>query len=208
MSRRRGRRAAAGDAAAPGATTTGSIAACGQARAARQRAWPQLDVTMPRFRPRAPADLARSADPRQLFDDVFRPCHFYVGPDLDVTWQHRVEMTLPWEIYQGRLLDAAQTRRQRTFLAWTLTQQTESGPADRPLVALLWDSTREELHVVRSLLCHVWESYDGGGNVIQSRETSRWMMELVGTLTPAEFADVEELRDEVICRIWQAVIGN
>jgi hypothetical protein len=166
---------------------------------------------MPRFRPRsltANARCDRVADPRPLFDDVFRPCHFYIGPDLDVAWRHGVEITLPWEIYQGRLLDAAQTRQERTFLAWTLTQRTQQGPADRPLVALLWDSTRTELHIVRSLLCHAWESYDDGGNVIQSRETSRWMMELVGTLTPAEFADVEELRDELICRIWQAVVGT
>lgn len=162
---------------------------------------------MPRFRPRLSADPAPAADPRQLFDDVFRPCHFYVGPELDVIWHDRVELTLPWEIYQGRLLDAAQTRQQRSFLAWTVTQQTDHRPADRPLVALLWDSTREELHVVRSLLCHVWESYDDGG-VIQSRETAKWIMELVGTLRPSEFADAEELRDEVICRLWQAVVGT
>ncbi|MCI0681051.1 MAG: hypothetical protein L0Y71_03015 [Gemmataceae bacterium] len=163
---------------------------------------------MPRFRPRSPADSAPPADPRQLFDDVFRPGHFRVGPDLHLVWRFRAEVSLPWEIYQGRLLGAAQTREQRSFLAWDVTQHTNRGSADRPLIALLWDPTRQELHVVRSLLCHVWESYDDGGNVIQSRETCKWIMELVGTLTPAELADAEELRDEVICRIWQAVVGT
>lgn len=163
---------------------------------------------MPCFRPRSALDPAASPDPCQLFDELFRPGHFYVGPDLDAVWRNRAEITLPWEVYQGRLLDAAQTRQERSFLAWTLTQQTEQGPADRPLMALLWDAPRQELHVVRSLLCHVWESYDDGGNVIQSREASKWLMELIGTLTPAEFADTEELRDEVICRLWQAVVGT
>lgn len=171
-------------------------------------------------------------DVRCLLDDVFQPRHFFVGPGLTVTWQHGVEEVTLWETYQGRLLDARQTRQQRAFVSWNLLEQTGALPLTplpspqpsrirgegvlggegrsltAPLVSLKWDAERGEVHVVRGLLCHVWEAADGGGNVIESRETTKWLMERVGTIVLADFNDEDELRDELICRLWQAVVGT
>jgi hypothetical protein len=163
---------------------------------------------MPRFRSRTDADGSPIGDPRDLLDEVFRPCHFYLGPALAAHWQRAVEETIPWEIFQGRLLDAAQTRERRSFVSWNLVEQTSEGPAPLPLISLKWDAPARAIHVVRGLHCHAWESCDAGGNVIESRETTKWVPELVGTVLLADFADAEELRDELICRLWQAVVGT
>jgi hypothetical protein len=64
------------------------------------------------------------------------------------------------------------------------------------------------LHVVRGLDSYVWEGYDAGGNVYMSRERRKWVRELVGTIRLDRFADLEELRDELACRLFQAVVGT
>lgn len=163
---------------------------------------------MPRFRIRANLDPPVALEPGSLFDDLFQPCHFYVGPHLAVTWHSAADETIPWEIYQGRLLDARQTRASNTFRSWSLLEATAQAETPRPILSLKWDSPRGEVHVVRGMLCHVWESCDTGGNVIDSRETTKWVLELVGTLALDEFTDGDELRDELICRLWQAVVGT
>src|SRR5262245_43348969 len=172
---------------------------------------------MPRFRRRAVADPSPLGDVRSVLDDVFEPRHFYIGPDLFVTWQTAVEEVIPWETYQGRLLDARITRQQRAFVAWNLVAQAapplnpnhsaQGGEPDlpAPLISLKWDAERGEVHVVRGLLCYAWEPSDAAGNIIEGRETTRWISELVGTIVLADFTDEDELRDELICRLWQAV---
>ena len=70
------------------------------------------------------------------------------------------------------------------------------------------DLHAQQIHVTRGLLAHVWEGYDAGGGAIESRETMRWPGELVGTITLAEFADSANLHDELICLIWQAIVGT
>jgi hypothetical protein len=168
----------------------------------------QSALAMSRFRFRTDADSSPIGDPSCLLDDVFRPCHFYLGTGLAANWRSAVAETISWEIFQGRLLDAAQTRERRSFRSWNLFEQTPEGPAPLPLISLKWDAPAQAIHVVRGLLCHVWESYDAGGDVIESRETTKWVLELVGTVLLADCADAEELRDELICRLWQAVVGT
>lgn len=58
-----------------------------------------------------------------------------------------------------------------------------------PVIAVKWDTQAGELHVVRAFLSHVWEGFDAGDGIIQSRETTRWVRELVGTVSLAEFAE-------------------
>src|SRR5262252_5004097 len=135
---------------------------------------------MPRFRSRTDAAASPIGDSCGLLDEVFRPCHFYVGPGLAASWHSAVVETIPWEIFQGRLLDATQTRERRSFLSWNLVEQTTEGPAPLPLISLKWDASARVIHVVRGLRCHAWESYDAGGNVIESRETTKWVAELIG----------------------------
>jgi hypothetical protein len=61
---------------------------------------------------------------------------------------------------------------------------------------------------VRGLDSYAWEGYDAGGNVYLSHERRKWVRELVGTLRLLDFADLDELRDELICRLSHAVAGT
>ncbi len=166
------------------------------------------DRIMPRFRPLGEVDSAPVGEVAALLDDVFRPAHFYIGPELHVAWRTGIVETIPWEIYQGRLLPPGQTRQRRTFRAWSLVPQGEAADENAVLLALKWDAERNEIHVVRGLECYVWEATGGTGNVVEGAETRRWLWELVGTIALADFTEEGELRDELICRLWQGVVGT
>jgi hypothetical protein len=145
---------------------------------------------------------------RQLAREVIAPAHFFTGPEITLEWHHVDAEELIWEIFRGRLLDPAHTRQRRTFEAWNVYQ---SGPDDRsaePLLALKLDAESGLLHVVRGLECYVWEGYDSGGNVILSRERRKWVRELVGTVQLDRFANLNDLRDELICQLFRAVVGS
>ncbi len=168
---------------------------------------------MPRFRPNAtltagrPPGAPTSDEARSLAAAAIAPGHFFVPPPFALECEHVAEETVPWEVYKGRLLGAAQTRQRRTFEAWNVYLVDEEGRAPEPLLSLKLDAAAGELHVTRSVLCYVWEAYDAGGNVIQSREARRWAPELVGTLALARFAGPDDLLDEIICQLHLAVVG-
>src|SRR5262249_48927771 len=65
-----------------------------------------------------------------------------------------------------------------------------------------------QLHVTRAVQCYAWEAYDAGGNVILSRESRKWVRELIGTIALDHFSDADDLRDELVCLIFQAVAGS
>src|SRR5262249_2721466 len=73
-------------------------------------------VRMPRFRPRPgaarPAAVPDLLSIGQLVDELMQPGHFFVAPGLRLRWTMAKTEDVPWEIFRGRLLDAAQTRRQ------------------------------------------------------------------------------------------------
>ena len=144
---------------------------------------------------------------RALAVDVLSPAHFYAAPGVGLAWQHSSARTMSWEIFRGRLLDPAHTRLSQTFESWDIYRVDGDSRSTEPLLSLLLDESGSELHVVRGLLCYVWEGYDSGGNVILSRETTRWVRELTGTIHLKEFTHAEELRDELICRLFRAVVG-
>jgi hypothetical protein len=165
---------------------------------------------MPRFRTRSsPAAPPITPDVvRGLMAEVFRPAHFFLAPDLAVEAEHAPSEELTWEVFQGRLLDPAHTRQRRTFEAWNLYVLSGGLPSAEPLLALKLDAEAGLLHVVRGLECHGWEGYASGDNVILSREVRKWVRELAGTLRPGEFADAEDLRDELIALLFHAVVGR
>jgi hypothetical protein len=162
---------------------------------------------MPRFRDRS-SDAAGGPlileNVRALIAELFRPEHFFLGADLEWKWEHVALEELVWEIFQGRLLDPAHTRQRRSFEAWNVYQ----AGAEEPLLALKLDAGAGHLHVVRGLDSYVWEGYDAGGNVYQSRERRKWVRELVGTIRLERLADLDELGDELACRLFQAVVGT
>jgi hypothetical protein len=145
---------------------------------------------------------------RRLAAEVLRPAHFFLGPGVELAWEHGAAKVGPWEVFQGRLLDPAHTRQRRTFEVWNVYRHSPEGRSGEPLLSLKLDAAAGELHVVRGVDGYVWEGYDAGGGVYQSRERRKWVRELVGTLRLARFADAEELRDELIGRLFQAVVGS
>src|SRR5262245_16471140 len=137
----------------------------------------------------------------RLAVEVLAPRHFYLAPELTLEFVHRPAEELAWEVFRGRLLDPAHTRPTRTFASWNLYLVEKDSRSGEPLFSLKLDAGRGELHVVRGLLCRVWEGYDAGGNVILSRETTRWVRELAGTIDLARFTDAGHLLDELAARL-------
>lgn len=168
---------------------------------------------MPRFRALMTSELSNPVLPQSvaaLLAEMIRPAHFFLGSELELEWEHRAEQELVWEIFQGRLLDPAHTRQRRSFAAWMIQAKSppEEGQSNEPLLALYLDAEANHLHVVRGLDSYVWEGYDAGGNVYLSRERRKWVRELVHTIRLDSFADIEELRDELACSLFQAVVGT
>jgi hypothetical protein len=162
---------------------------------------------MPRFRPRLTQPLAASPDllaVGQIIDALMQPGHFFVAPSLHLCWSEAAAEEVPWEVFRGRLLDRSQTRQRGRFLAWHITEEG----ADTPLLSVRLDVNAGVVHVTRGILCYVWEGYDSGGGVILSREVQRWTTELVGSAVLDRFPDADELRDELACLIWQAIVGT
>jgi hypothetical protein len=168
---------------------------------------------MPRFRPRtalvvpAPGPLSL-ADARRLIADAIRPGHFFVGPARRLEWDHIVAEEVSWEVFRGRLLAPAHTRERRTFEAWNIYVFADGVRSPEPLLSVKLDAADGQIHVVRAIHCYAWEGYDAGDNVILSRETRKWVRELVGTFHLADFASADELQDEIICQLFQAVVGT
>ncbi|MCS7046215.1 MAG: hypothetical protein NZO58_07655 [Gemmataceae bacterium] len=140
--------------------------------------------------------------------DLFRPCHWYVGPSLSVAFETEVAEDVPWEVYQGRLLMPEHARQRRRFTAWNLVQQTDAGPADLPLVSLKFDSAARMIHVVRGILSYVWQNQREETHIVAGTEVPRWVAELVGSVGVLEVDDLDELRDQLTCLLWQAVVGT
>src|SRR5262245_27016653 len=144
---------------------------------------------------------------RAIVADAVAPRHFFVGNGLELEWLHTPAETIPWEIYKGRLLDASQTRERRTFEAWNIYSIDEFGRSTEPLLSVKLDAETEQLHVVRAILCYAWEAYDTGDSVILSRETTKWVRELVGTIQPDQYLIPPFFAHEVPHELLRAVVG-
>src|SRR5262249_54167909 len=146
---------------------------------------------MPRFRQlsHSPGEAAV----RAVIADVLRPAHFFVGPSLTLEWQPETRETVVWEVFHGRLLDAPMTRQCHSFEAWNVFLCDAGVRSAEPVISVKLDEAAGHVHVVRALHCYAWEAYDAGGNVILSRETRKWVRELVGTIDLCRFPDAEEL---------------
>jgi hypothetical protein len=139
---------------------------------------------------------------------MLAPAHFFVGPGLRLECEHVAREELVWEIYRGRLLDPAHTRQRRVFEAWNVYTIRSEGRSAEPLLALKLDAADGRLYILRGLECYVWEGYDSGGNVILSQERRKWVRELVGVVEPQRFAGMDDLRDELACQLFHAVVGR
>ena len=65
------------------------------------------------------------------------------------------------------------------------------------------DVHAQQIHVTRGLLSHVWEGYDAGSGVIDSREAFAGHARLLARYLSIHSRGAENLRDELICNLWQ-----
>jgi hypothetical protein len=167
---------------------------------------------MPRFRlPDALPPLPGPVDlpgVRRLCAWALSSAHFYLGHGFTLNCSHAEAEECSWELFQGRLLEDKQTRQRRTFESWFAFLKGPELSGEQPILSLKLDATGGCLYVVRGLECYVWEGYDSGGNVYLSRECRKWVRELVGTIELERFATLDELRDEILCQLFQGVVGS
>src|SRR5262245_4723763 len=160
-----------------------------------------------RQRPLSAGEPLTADAARAVLADAVLPVHFFAAPDVGLEWEHAAAEELFWEIFQGRLLDQTQTRQRQTFEAWNVYALDGDARSAEPLLAVKLDPAAGEVHVTRAVLCYVHEGYHAGDNVYLTRETTRWVRELVGTVRLADVRGTEELRAEVAGRLFQAVVG-
>src|SRR5438128_3793469 len=144
---------------------------------------------------------------RKAIDEAVDPVHFFVREPFVLEWKHQPSEQITWEIHQGRLLDPAHTRLRETFESWNIYCSESGNRSAEPVLSVKLDVGSRQLHVTRAIYCYAWEGYDAGDNVFLSRETRKWVRELVGTIALDHFTEADDLRDEIIGLLFQAVIG-
>ncbi len=144
---------------------------------------------------------------RRLAEYVLAPHHFYLASGLSLEGEHVLARGQRWELFRGRLLDPAHTRQEQTFEEWNVFLIEVGIRSPEPLLSLKFDAVAGRMYMVRSLLCHVWEGYDSGGGVILSREATRWVRELSGSIVLTEMSSSGDLLDELACQVYHAVVG-
>jgi len=144
---------------------------------------------------------------RSLVADAVRPAHFFAGSRTALAWEHTAREEVAWEVFHGRLLDPAHSTARQAFEAWNVFLAGPEGRSGEPVLSVKLDAGARRLHVVRAIHCHAWEGYHAGDNVYLSRETRKWVRELVCTIHLEQLTRPDELRDELICGLFQAVVG-
>lgn len=135
------------------------------------------------------------------------PAQFFVAGGLRLEWEHGAVEEVAWEIFQGRLLDAAQTREQRRFEAWNVWFVDGDARSAEPLVSVKLDTAAARLFVVRAIHSYAWEGFHAGDNVYLSREIKKWVRELVGDIDVTQIGSGDKLRHALQLRLTQAVAG-
>ena len=114
---------------------------------------------------------------------------------------------VPWELFRGHLLDAAQTTASRQFQAWHLYLDGQDTPADAPLISLYQDQDAETMFVVRRILVRGHAAYEDPPGVIQTRAVEKWARELVGSIDYAGLSAFE-LGMELGAYLELAIVGT
>lgn len=153
-------------------------------------------------------DPVSLAEVRAIVEIVLQPGHFFLPAGGLEPLEHHSAEEISWEIFQGRLLDASQTRERRVFEAWNLHWEDGQARSAEPLLAVKLDVESGCVHVLRAILCHTWEGYHAGDNVYLSRETRKWLRELVATIDLRSVRDRQGLRQTLVHAIFRAVVGT
>lgn len=169
------------------------------------------DLPHPKLRFRPPGEtlgpITAALDPMyDLIESIWLPVHFFVHPDLKLAWQFEPREEVPWEYYRGALLDAWQCRERRTMSGWNIFRLENGQRSAAPLISLKLDPEERTIHVLRGIEVYAWEP--PATAEAPEVEVRRWQRELVGSCRLDHFRELEELRDELVCLLWQAVVGT
>jgi hypothetical protein len=104
-------------------------------------------------------------------------------------------------------LDRRQTRLEKAFSSWNVLIEQTPLAGEELLLSVKVDVTTRTVYVTRNLLVHAWEAYEAG-NVIRSRETRRWVPELVAAIDLTLTSDPDTLQRQVEQGLFLAVIGT
>jgi hypothetical protein len=160
----------------------------------------------PDLAPGKPEDWSTN-DLGSVVDLVFSPGNFFLAPGIELAFE-RGQEEISWELFRGRLLDPAHSRVCKSFEAWNAYWVDNGKRSGEPILSVKQDAPSRQIHVVRAIHSYVWEGFDSGSNVIETRETTRWVRELVGTIHLDEFETGVEFLDELNCLLFQAVVGT
>jgi hypothetical protein len=170
---------------------------------------------MPRFRAARVSSTAGTLSDaitldvvRTLVSDTLHPGHFFTGSRTHLDFTHAPVEATYWEILYGRLLDPPFTTQRKTFETWHVWVTDEGGRSAEPIISVSLDEQARQVHLTRALQCYAWEGYHAGDNVYLSRETCKWQRERVGVIEISQFQSLDDLRDELICLLFQAVVGT
>src|SRR5262249_46793790 len=83
---------------------------------------------------------------KRLVDEIMAPAHFFVRPTLRLEWVRGITEEVPWEIFQGRLLEARFTRLVCRFVAWNVYQVESGGRSTEPLLSVKYDAQAQRFH--------------------------------------------------------------
>src|SRR5262245_21006739 len=163
-----------------------------------------MELTMPRFRANSPfpAVSVSGDDVRSAIEVAIRPGNWFVDRELRLAWTHGNEEVY-WELFRGHALDHTKTRRRQSLEAWSIIENS----GDEPLLSIRLDPSRGQIYVTRSILCRTWEGYVEGGEA-RSRETTRRVRELVGSIDLSGGWTLADLHDELNALVFFAVVGT
>ena len=149
-----------------------------------------------------------SSDIVQAIERALDPAGFFVDPTLKLRFERQVQRTVAWEIFQGHLLDANQTRDTKQFDCWELYLDSVGEDSLTPWIAIYCNPDDHCLYVVRNILVHGWEAFDAGNNVIESRAVTKWQSELVASIQGMPARVGETLTDQINQCVRAAVLGT
>ena len=131
------------------------------------------------------------AEIRSVIQQALNQGCFFAGQGSCCHVQYNPNEDIAWEILDGHLLDSSHTRLRKDFESWnvfldeTATLETQENTSNAPVVSIKFDPVNHHIHVTRNILSYAWEAYEELPNVIRSRETRKWVPELIGTIDPA-----------------------
>jgi hypothetical protein len=142
---------------------------------------------------------------RACAEEALRPGRFCTARADILSFTHSPPGEIPWELFQGRLLDPAHSRRRQAFESWDA--HLAGGDPDAPLLSVKFSPAEGRLHVVRGVEVYAHEGYDAGGGVYHSRERRKWTRELIASFDLAEMVREIDLCNELAAALARAVTG-